>query len=161
MNMREYIITLFLVCCVAAIIRAVGKDSATKKYIELVCALCVISALVLPIFGANIDDFDIGAIFDETENKGQNYDEIYKNYLLQEGKSSAENAIASDVCKQLGVSAGGVSIRLTLNEDGTEIVAATAIVSGEAVNTDPSLIKQYISQALGTDCEIGYKLFDE
>ena len=159
--MKEYFIALFLVSCVAAIVKAVGNDGATKKYIEMICALCVISAVIIPILGVNADMSDIISFFDEIVGVEQNYDEIYNKYLLEEGVSAAEDRMSADVCQRLSVGEEAIKLRLVLAEDGSCVVGAKAYITNAALAADPSEVRGYVREVLGIECEIIYDIFDE
>ncbi|MBE6577515.1 MAG: hypothetical protein E7653_05200 [Ruminococcaceae bacterium] len=159
--MKEYILTLFCVCCVAAVIRTACPENATKKYIEMLCAVCVISAISLPIFGAFADFDGFDSVFVESGESDDNYDEIYKSYLNDKGVDSAESVISDTLCEQLGVDGGAIRIVLHIDEESSKVLSATAIIGNGAVDTDPALISSHIKNTLGVECDIVYELFDE
>jgi hypothetical protein len=159
--MKEYLIALFCVCCAAAVVKAISPEGATKKHIELICSVCIISAMALPLSNVISGITDIKSLFGDNEALVDNYDEIYKSHLLNEGIKSAEDAISRDVCKSVDVPDGAIKIRLYLNENGEEVSSATAIVGKDAVTADPKLIKDYVKSTLGAECEIVYDFNDE
>ncbi len=159
--MKEYMIALFGVCCVAAVVKNVSSGNAMKKHIEIVCALCVISALVLPIFDVFSDFKGIDFVFEDNSYLEDDYVEIYNQYLVEKRVDLAETAISSSVCNSLGVADGAIRIKLYLDDSGAQIISATAVISKDAVTADPAEIALHIRQTLGVECEVVYQLFDE
>ena len=81
--MKEYLITLFVVSLVAAIIRVASPDGVMKKHIELLCAVCVICVTVSPVILAVSSIDTIKNIFEyEAYEKESFYDEIYNNLTV-------------------------------------------------------------------------------
>jgi hypothetical protein len=160
--MKEYLITLFVVCAVSAIVRTVGPDGALKKYIELICAVCIIAVLVLPLGGVLSEVFELDTEFDTQKQETTNYDEIYKSYLLQMGTASAEERMSSELCRELGVDENSIRIRLHISDDGEKRISrADAIIGAGAIDVDPRSVSEAIKNKLGVECEIIYDIFGD
>ncbi len=159
--MKGYIITLLCVCCVAAVIKTASPENATKKYIEMLCAVCVICAVALPAIGIIAEFEGFASIFDENTDTENNYDEIYKQYLNEEGVASAEDVISNSLCRRFGVEDGAIRVVLTLDEDGAAVASATAVIGKGAVDVDPSQVSSHICDTLGVECDIVYELSGE
>lgn len=161
--MRGYIFTLFGVCIVSAVVRTVSPDGAMKKHIELLCSLCVASAMIIPLvsllYSAKYDNIFDG-IFDGCQT--ENYEEIYNSYLIEGNVSAVESAMSEELCDRLSVG-GDVEVDVAVErlEEGYRVSGARVILGARAVAADPKIIRQYIYERLSCECEIIYNIFDE
>ncbi len=162
--MKSYLLTLFGVCLVSVIVRVISPEGVTKKYIEMICSVCVIAAVAMPVVKAIIgfdgDNIGIGL---GNEYEEQNYGEIYNSNLLNENRLAAEEMLKNELVGLLSVSSDSlrVSLRVSQNADGVVIDSATVYIGGGAVAADPQRIKDYIGQRLSVECQIIYEIFDE
>ena len=162
--MKQYLLTLFGVCVVAAIIRAVSFDGVMKKYIEIICALCVISVVISPIALAISSLDSIKNVFDvDVWGESMDYDEIYNEYLVEGNLRASESILSDELCERFDGESGCFEVRLgyEVSDGKISITAATVTLSGEGVATDPQLIEEYIRSRVGVECEIIYDLSDE
>ena len=161
--MKTYLLTLFGVCVVSAVIRVISPEGSTKKYIELLCSVCVIAAVAMPavkaITGFSDYDFDISL----EENNKQNYDEIYNGNLLYESRAAAEELMKNELAALLSVSPESLRVRLGVSQgtDGAAIDSVTVYISAGAITADPAIIKKYVGEITTSECQITYEVFDE
>lgn len=162
--MKSYLLTLFGVCLVSVIVRIISPEGATKKYIEMICSVCVIAAVAMPVVkaitGFDGDNIDIGL---GGEYEEQDYGEIYNSNLLNENRLAAEELLKNELTGLLSVSSDSlrVSLRVSQSADGAVIDSATVYIGGGAVASDPQRIKDYIGERLSVECQIIYEIFDE
>ena len=159
--MKEYLTVLLAVCSTAAVVKVLSPDNATKKYIEIICALCVICAVCQPIFGAINGVGGIMSHFDYDKDINENYDEIYKKYLDEQGIEMAQESISNALCDSVGADDGAIRIRIYIDEENGGVSSATALVGLSAVDVPPDDIRSFVRERLGVECEIVYKFFDE
>ena len=159
--MKEYVGLLFCVCIAAAIVKAMVSENATKKYIEMICALCVICVISQPIIGYITETDGLSPMFDDKKEISENYDEIYNSYLMEQGLRAAEDHVSERVCESLETKVGAIRILLTTDEESGELISATAVVGIHAVDIPPEKIRETVRESLGVECEIVYELFDE
>ena len=167
MDVKNYLWSLTLVCAAAAVVKVAAGDGPMKKYIDMICSICVVCALILPV----LRDFspynaeDIGEMFEYSgQSEGREYyEEIYNSYLLSGNVEIAESDICGGLANTLGVAQTNVSVSLVTECADEEITVSEAVVelSGEACFADPEIIKEYIMSRLEVECRIIYKNKDE
>ena len=158
--MKEYLTSLLYVCIAAAVARAVALEGALKKYVEIICSVCVIAAVVSPAVFALVDEGGFESIFGGGEQwQTESYEEIFKEYLQSGSIGVSEQLLSEELCNYFKADAGDIEVRLTCNSDGNtvDVVGAVAVLRGEAIATDPQRIKDYVAQRLGVECEIIYE----
>jgi len=156
--MKEYLSALLVTCIISATVRIITPDGAVKKYIKTLCSLCVVCVVITPIIGGISSLYDIESRFSELEYDTENYDEIYKSYLLDKNVELAEQALAKQLAEHLGVVPNGLSVTLCTEQDG-ETVSVTEVrvtLGAATVMADPEQIKSFIAEHVGTECEIIY-----
>lgn len=160
--MREYLFGVTLTCISAAIVRSAVDDSVSKKYIDILCSLCVVCSLVLPVFPliSSIDEYDLEAFFDENALTvmESDSDKIYNDYLRSVSVEQAEFFLESDICDSLNLEEKEVDIRLLSETVDDRVVVTEAVVYlyDSAASKDPAVIKDYIKAKIGVDCQIIY-----
>lgn len=162
--MRTYLSTLLGVSVVSAVVRAISPEGAMKKYIEVFCSICVISALISPV-AAYISELDgIEDILDfEVEYESSNYDEIYNEYLLDTNTADACRALENELSTLLGTDTESIKVSLDVSREGDEVsVNCVNVTLGVgAIAADPEQIKNYVQERVGCECQIIYDITDK
>ncbi len=160
--MGEYVAVIFGVSLAAAVVRMLAPEGSVKKYIQMLCSLCVVCALALPVtsFAQRLKNGEFS--FDEIDIKldmdSQSYEEIYNQSLLQISISDAEKALSEELCKKFSVSDGALSVLLECEstEDGIRIVGVSVLIGKKGITVSPDDITKYVAERLDTDCRIVY-----
>lgn len=162
--MRTYLSTLFGVCIISAVIRTISPEGAMKKYIEILCSICVLSAITAPAVSyiSKLDSIDELFKF-EWEYESADYDEIYNGYLLEANTAEACRVLEEELSALLGTDEGSIRISLAVSySDGeVSVSSATVTLGAKAVAADPDQIKGYIAERVGCECQIVYDIKDE
>ena len=162
MDVKAYLWSLTLVCIASAVVRVATGNSATKKYIDLLCSICVICAIIIPVIreipsfdGEKIEDL-IDGITDEYTVS--DYDEIYKSYLLEQNLKEAESVLQTELCQRLSLDRDSVKITLRADATSEGVTVSEAVVSlGKgAYSADPERIAEYVRERVGAECRIIY-----
>lgn len=167
MDVRAYLWSLTLVCVASAVVRAASGNDATKKYIDLLCSLCVICAIVIPVARefSELDADGIGEFFEEDvfEYGQEDYGEIYNSYLHEGSVTLAEETLENGLLNALELGAGDIKVTLLTDTSGEtpRVCEAVATLYGKAYAADPELIKSYIEEQTGAECRIIYGNVDE
>lgn len=167
MDVRNYLWSLTLVCVAAAVVKVATGEGAMKKHIDMICSLCVVCALVVPVFHdlSLYSSEDMGELFEYSgESEGREYyEEIYNSYLRSGSVELAETDLCGGLAKTLGVAQEDVSVSLVTEytEDAAGVSEAVVELGSGAYFADPEIIKEYIMSRLGTECRIIYKNKDE
>ncbi len=157
--MKEYISLLFGVCALSGMIGAIAPQGQTKKYLEIICSLCVICALAVPLLNGISEAPSLDNFFGTEDSDEQiKYEEIYNNYILEGRLKDAEAALASDIEKACGAPAGSLGVRLdcTETQTGIEPLVVTVIISPRAIAVPPEEIKEFVANFTNTECTIVY-----
>ena len=161
--MIEYLYSVALTCIAAAVIQTAGK-SVSKKYIDIICSLCVICAVVFPVIKA-VSDIDANSVPDflndiSYEYETENSVEIYNSYLHFVSVEDAETLLCEELSKKLGTNLGEIEIDLVTDrsEDKPYITDVVVCIHGGAVNADPEIIKEYVGEKTGVNCRIIYEI---
>lgn len=162
--MRSYFLTLFGVTLTAALVNVISPEGVMKKHIELMCSICVIAAVAVPVVKGilTVDMENINIVLEE-EFETDDYDEIYNQNLLHTNKTAAEQMLKNELSQALDINADGIDVDLIISQgdENTHIESVKVFVGSEAVSADPQKIKKYVAERLSTECEIIYNLFDE
>ena len=162
--MQEYFTALFFVCVLSGVVNVLSPSDSAKKYIEYLCALCVITAMITPIFHVLPTKNDFMDILGEYGPESQSYEEIYNNFWNAEDERSAAQALAVSLADQLGMSREWFYAELcVLREGGNRTLEGVRlhITDIRAIAADPEIIRTYFLETVGVDCEIVYDINDE
>lgn len=162
--MKTYLSTLLGVCIISAAVRVIAPDGAMKKYIDVLCSLCVIAVVISPISSLIADVGGIYGMLDiDDVYEDADYEEIYKGYILEMNTENASAVLGEELCRHLGVKEGSLTVALsvTKTEDTVSVNGATVTVGAGAVTADPDEIKAYVAERVGCECQIIYELKNE
>ncbi len=159
--MQEYFSVLFSVCIVSGIVSALTPSESTKKYLEYLCALCVICCMVIPISRILPADRGIFDILGDSLSSGQDYEAIYNEYWAASDERRACDALAEGLAARLGISADKLRVELNVSRtDGGRVLEKVRVYITDisALAADPELIGAYIRESAGVECEIIYDI---
>ena len=162
--MQEYFAVLFSVCILSGIINVITPSESVKKYIEYVCALCVISCMILPIFEIFPDKIDIFDTLGDYESNIVDYDEIYNNFWAEQDEKNASTALRKGLAETLSISADYFRVSLCTSGSGAERTLESVtvyITDARGISADPQKIRSYVKNTANTECEIVYDFSDE
>ena len=151
-----------ILCATGLINGAIGMispDGELKKYVRLVGALCILLAMVAPIYESAVSDkFAINDLFTDIEQKEEQYGDVYKEYLVSGSRKEAEDTLGAFVVKKFRLEDDDIalSVGLVKNGDRYEVDGLKIYVKGSAVLIDPREIKAYLGELTGCECEIIY-----
>ncbi len=151
---------------VASVIKAAAPESSLTKYLQMLCSICTVAVIALPIYSALTDKNEIANFFEsiefETEST-ESYEEIYNTYLINGELENAERVLSESLCKAVGAGSGTVEVRLEgeYGEGEIRVVGADALVHKGAIAVSPDKIKTYIKDTLRVECRIIYLFNDE
>ncbi len=157
--MKEYLGVLFGVCVVAAIVKVISPDNTTKKYIEMLCSLCVLCAVVAPIIQGAVSADGLEELFGEDGfEQNVSYEKIYDLYIIEGQVSAAEDVLAAELVEMLGEQSGALIVSLDVDTtEGTPTLTGASVLIGlSALDADPDVIKAYIMERVGVECQIIY-----
>ncbi len=157
--MKEYLSVLVCVCAASGLVRAVSPEGTGKKYIEMICSLCVIIAISVPLVSGIFGLADMNERLDaEGGQLTENYGEIYNSFLREGEISAAEKSLGEGLAAYVGAQQDTLRVKIEYeqNEGKTLLTGAKVYILPKAISASPEKIKEYIKNALGVECEIIY-----
>lgn len=163
--MREYFTVLFFVCLLSGTVSVLAPSDSVKKYIEYIGALCVIGAMIIPIFQVIPSKNDILDIFAGYESEAQNYDEIYNNFWNAEDERALTQALTERLADELGLPDEYFCIELCVSqtENSGRVLEGVrlSLTDVRALSANPEIIRGFFLDTAGVECEIVYNFSDE
>ncbi len=161
--MSGYVYSIVCIAAAGGIVCIISPDSAIKKHLKLVCALCLLCVMIAPIsnFINNIRDFfdtDGSQIFGETdEGVRDTYESIYDRYLEGGYSDNIGETVKDILYEKTGISKENCRVNVQFsdkNGDGVrEPSKITVILSGSDIFRDPEQINALIAGIFGCECE--------
>ena len=154
---------LFAVCVIAAIVRLLAPQGVMKKYIEIICALCVICAMTQPIGQIIYEIQNINISVPDADFDTSSYDEIYNNSLVSGSASDAEQILEQEIRDAFLMGSGDIDVKLHIQvtDNSAQVVGVDVILIGGAVLVDPEQVRQYLLDRTGIECQIIYDIIVE
>ena len=161
--MKQYLVALLGVCTVASVVRGLALEGSVKKYLEMLCAVCVIGAVAVPMVTLMAELGGIGELFSPDEMADElDYDEIYNEYLVEGNLRASEALLEGELCRHFERELGSIGVGLfceTSNE-GISLTGVRITLTNGALSVDPQELKDYVLERLGLECEIVYELLN-
>lgn len=158
--MKEYMFSLIGASLIAGIVSLfLPEGSANSRVVKMLAALCVISALAVPLSGASCDG-NVSGIFDSilesTSDLGA--EDKYYGILTELGRDELEKKLTELICEKFSVDENNISVSVEALADGGEFsVRRVAIgLRGVAVFCDPYDIEEFVTSLVGVDCDTYY-----
>ena len=159
--MRNFVITLLSVAFLNGAIGMISPDGDIKKYVRLAGALCILAAIVSPLyFAINSGDLYFGEDFMDQVLDESTYESQYESALLDAGEKSLAEAVKKSLCAELGMSEKnfGVSVRIVEVDSEYRIENVEVALYSTAVNTDPRDISAFVKNKTGGECTVIYEI---
>ena len=133
-----------------------------EKHLRLLCALCVLSIVMVPMFSFIADGSNsienLAKLFSGEEYQKEVYEEIYNKSLVESEKENAEEILKNGIKQALSIKSDSFDVNIVLaeNSDGFYITSVEVIIGVSDVGIDPRSVEKYINETLGCECEIIY-----
>lgn len=156
--MREYILLLIGVIVISWAASMIAPEGSLKKYVSLLVAVCLISAIISPL--ENIADIgfesDINGIFDEIED--QDYESVfYKNLTEASGKDFCA-LLKAKMMRDLDMGEEDLDIdaKICVQDGEYKLEYITVILYKKGITQDPAILKKYTLDLVGKECGVVY-----
>ena len=159
--MKNFVITLLSVAFLNGAIGMISPDGDIKKYVRLTGALCILAAIVSPLyFAINSGELDFDGDFLDRALEETVYESQYESALLDAGEKSLADAVKDLLCSELGMNekSFGVKVRIADDEGEYRIESVEVALYSSAVNTDPRDISAFVRHKTGGECTVIYEL---
>lgn len=159
--MKEYLMTLTGVSILCGVIEMLSAEGNLKKYVRLLCALCMLCAVASPLFQILSDgDFDPRSLWEDLgEREEEDYYEIYNQSLLKNETKYAENILKNMVLKEFSLSESSLELRLKIVSKNETYEAETVyvILRDEAVLVNPKKMTDFLNEQAKCECVLIYE----
>ena len=157
--MNGFIITIISVALLGGIMGMLSPEGDTKKYVRFVGALCLLCALIMPVYGILSEgQIDLDSLFSFSEETENGYEDVYINALSEGARENAEAEVKKQICESFGLSEESLDVSLELYYDGEKYNVSSATVSlhSSAVFADPREISALVNGLCGCSCSVIY-----
>ena len=159
--MQEYLMALIGVSLLGGIVRMLAPEGDLGKYLRLTVGLCLLCAMLQPLFGilADGEEFAWDGWLEETEYETPNYDEIYNQALQRGAKKEAEEFIKTEIYREFSFSEESAEVEAVFLSEN-EIISLSEVrvlLRGEGVLTDPREIIAFVRAEWDCPCVVVYE----
>ena len=158
--MREYLSILISVALLGGVIGMLSPEGELKKYLRLLCSLCLLCAMVVPFFSALREgELSLDGLFESEESESVDYDEIYNQSLLNGNRENAENIIQSRIAQAFDLSYDSFEVRamLSLKNNKYVLEEIALILHPEAIFADPKKLTEFVNESYDCPCVVIYE----
>ena len=155
--MKEYFLAILAIAVIGGIIISLSPDGASAKYIRLLCGICTVGCIVIPIVSyaaqSNILDENWLLIFDSDQYVDQ-YDEIYNSALVDAEISNADYLLKNKIIQEFVIKDEDFDVHIKINEESVEkyIECVELRIYAQGIEIDPHSIEKYVKNLLGCEC---------
>jgi hypothetical protein len=167
--MREYFGTLLCVAAVCGFAESLapeGKDGGLSKQIKLICALCVLSVIVLPITNllGDLRDGKLDELLSfDAANAVFEYEEVFEEYIKEQNELGLSEGLESFICDEFLIDDDDIYVDadIVTENEKYRIGGVRVYISGKAIAKDPKKIIECVEKKTSSECEIIYKQTDK
>lgn len=163
--MKEYFMGLLALCiciCVVELLAPAGEGEGIARHLKLLCAICLLATMISPLVhlfqGGEEFPYRLDAWLSEwlagEEEKKEEYGALWEEQWEHMDVAYAEAAIAAMLSQRFSVSEQELSVKVTVNEDGTAIREVRVALTGKAIWLNTHEMEDYIRKALGCESSI-------
>ena len=156
--MKNYFFTLLGVMLLSSLISVLCMEDGTKRYVKLVCSLCALCALILPL-GEEIllGEWDL-SFLEEHGDGSVNYEEIYGDALQKNEIKYAEEILKKEVCETFSLASDQLEVHLSVvSKNGNNTVSEIRVVLKEkAALSNPHPLILWLNDRVGCPAAVVY-----
>ncbi|MBE6546753.1 MAG: hypothetical protein E7668_04870 [Ruminococcaceae bacterium] len=160
-GMRGYVTALLAVALLGAVIGMVSPEGDLKKYVRLLCGLCLLATLASPVMGvieALSDGELLGGALGDGGEQSEDYEAVFEAALRSGSATVAADALTAELAKRFDLPDGSVSAAVILEQgEACRVRSVRVTLFPEAIFADPTEIIAYVNDTLGCPCEIVYE----
>ncbi len=159
--MKEYLVALIATTLLGGIVRMLAPEGNLQKYLRLTVSLCLVAALLGPLFAALSEkrELSLQELLAEGENPQVNYDEIYYHSLESASKSQAEKIIQAKIYQKFSLSeeTAKITASFVTENDKVEISEIYVSLRGVGSLTEPREVVSFVRSEWDCPCVILYE----
>lgn len=158
--MKEYLSLLISVALFGGVIGMLSPEGDLKKYLRLLCSLCLLCAMLAPIFsewrGGNLSlDF----LWESEEGESIDYDEIYNQSLQSGNRENAEKIVKNRLLAEFDLPYDSLDVRVlfSLENDIYRAEKVELILHPQAIFADPKEMIALVNEVWECPCVVIYE----
>ena len=161
--MREYFLGLIAFAFFGAVILSLAPSGSPRRYLRLLCGLCSIGCIALPIFdlasGEGISAESLTAIFAADREIDESSVEIYNSAINSASVENAELALRERISAELDSDYDAVDVKIALAEsgDGAGVEKIWIYIYPSGIALDPARIEAVVGEVFCAPCEFVYR----
>lgn len=158
--MGGFILTLILVAILNAVVGMISPDGDAKKYVRFLGSLCILCAIVSPIYSAvSGGELSFDGLFSALDGgENENYEEVYLDALSELSRESAQGALKAQISERFKISEElfDVVIEVENADEKCRISEVTLLLHSTFVSKDPRDILDFVGELTGARCTVIY-----
>ena len=157
--MDNFLLILVGVAILVGVVEIVSPEGDLKKYVRFAGSLCILLAIVVPVYSFFADGIPKLDGLMEEGSQESDYNEIFMSAIADGSRATAENVIREGISSRFSLDADRLSVSISICRDGERYFADRATVGlySSFINVDPVEISDYVSEILGCECEVIYQ----
>lgn len=161
--MTKYFLGLIIFAFVGSIVMSLSPKGASRAYLKLLCGLCSIGCIAIPLisafWGGNLMAEEFISAFEVGSYGEDDMLEIYNSALEGAAIESAEETLKNEIIKEFSAKNDAIDVDIIVDNNGDDFyikrIVVTLYPKGYAL--DPRGISDICKARLGVDCEFIYK----
>lgn len=158
--MREYLTSLLSVSLLGGLLTMLSPEGDLKKYVRLLCSLCLLCAMVSPLFSAFAEgELSLDHLWEQMEpSESLDYDEIYHQSLQSGNRENAKNIVKRRVLSEFELSddALDVEVFFDIKNEQYSLEEIRVILHPKAIFVDPQTLSEWINETYSCPCVVIY-----
>lgn len=161
--MKEYFISVIAASLLGGVIISLIPEGNTVKHVKLLCSLCAVVCIAFPLISILDSSFDKNKIvdmFEQSEDAGENYAEIYNNAFNEYEIINAQERLKQELLQGFSLDKGAIDVKIITdkNNDVIYISSVRVCIYGSGISINPREVKKYVSERFDCECEIVYDI---
>lgn len=159
--MEGYFYGLLGACLFCGVCGLLSPEGSSQKYIRLLGGFFVLCVMLAPLpellHSWNTETTVWGELEDHVSVS--NYDEIYKNTLINAGTAELSSYLEQELIRRLSLEDSELSVQVGWEEgeNGYELKKVWVILRGKAILQDPEPILSFVEKECYCACVIVYE----
>ncbi len=153
--------TLCGVMLLSGIVSMISMEGDLKKYVRLLCGLCLLCALITPLFEwSTRGDFQPEELWHEAvEGETEDYEKIWQEALLRGSEQEVQRELQGRLSAAMDLEEDSFSVSAQIVSKNNIFVleSVTVTLGHEAIFADPKRIISYVEELGDCRCIVVYE----
>lgn len=158
--MQNYLNTLLSVSLLGGMLSMLSPGGDLKKYLRLICSLCLLCAMVSPIFSVLAEgELSLDGLWEQIESsESLDYDEIYNQSLQNGNRESAKNIVKERILSEFDLSDDAIDVEAVfdIKNEKYSLAEIRVILHPKAIFVDPTVLCKWVNETYSCPCVAVY-----